>query len=1340
MKKLFLSLLFAALTFASFGQQANSDQYIFELISEDSGFTFNEIKSITTDKNNMLWFGCHDGLYYHDTKKITRFKFDPKDESSIPSNNIILVYCDSDGRLWISTDKGICYFNEVNGEFVNVNFNLIGEFQATKLLEHTVGNYIVVIDGKLYTFSRDNLENLCLINISTNANITTICNSENGNLYVGCDDGCTYSLDKSLKNLSLINTNANKSISTICEHDNKIYIGYSNDGIDVANTKGDIMRQYRTDGEKRHKLPSNVVRTIVGRSNGDIWVGTAAGIVVISPDATTTITATTHNRLPRNSIYALHVDKKDALWVGMWAGNIAYYNDANYRFKYSSKNNSHSEQKGVGLVHHFELHDNDSTIWVANEWSGFGLYNFMDSKYIEDYRPDLHVKTLKRDKNGNLWIGTIGQGLYYMDTKSKKISKIDIPKVFGRNTVIPAIEIDDRNHELWIGSRGNGVLRYNIDTKEFTHYDIKTEKRLPTNAIWAIKLIGNDLAICSDDGLIIRDGDSGNFSLHLFQNDDLFDNSCYSLYHDIKTNNIYVCTKEYGVQIFDINSRQFQPLDYNDILDEYQIYNIIKDSKDQLWISSNNGIYQCSPLNNKLKHFSKSDGLHNLRFHPASCAITKDDILFFGSIDGFYYIDTNLIKSDDQKYGAFISSISINGESLSPHNCIYQDSYLLTNISQLKLPTKNNTISFNVVTNNVLKSDNYTFRYRLIGYLDNWTECDNTKDIVYTRLPFGRYQFEVQARNSNGTWSDSCIVDIKIETPLMLKWYAILLYLIILTLITIYIIREAAFKIQVKRDIEIEREINIINNRSFEEKVKFFMNISHELRTPLSLIHAPLNLLRQETHSKESLLHISAIKRNTDRLLRLTNQILDFRLLEVGKLKAAMSRCNVVRLCSETHEYFEYQIKDRQINFSFESSDNPIYASIDEDLIGKVIYNLLNNALKYSAEGSSVSMKIESRNVDTRELPFDTMTGCDFEGDAIIISIADAGIGIKAENLPHIFKRFYFNQNDAFSSSGIGLHMCMEYINLHNGKILVQSEVQRGTTFTVAIPTNCDKGCANEQADVISTNPYKIEESGNDSASAESKNQHKSTILIVDDNSEIRFYLKKMLGRSYNCVTAKNGQQGLDMAIEVSPQLIIMDVLMPIMGGVECVTKLRDNDSTKLIPIIMLTGLTDDNTLIQGVKSGVDAYLAKPINETLLFVHVEKLLSRNTLFSSAISNSKANSVSNMSSPSFIENIENIIEQNLQNNTMDVNFIAHQMQVSRSTLQRNFKNEIDMGVAEFIRDYRLRSAVKLMESGIYNIDEISICVGFNSSSYFCKAFKYKYGETPKKYYETLKGNK
>lgn len=606
------------------------------------------------------------------------------------------------------------------------------------------------------------------------------------------------------------------------------------------------------------------------------------------------------------------------------------------------------------------------------------------------------------------------------------------------------------------------------------------------------------------------------------------------------------------------------------------------------------------------------------------------------------------------------------------------------------------------------------------NYLNDWIEIDQGTDVVFTKIPPGNYTLEVLAANSDGVWSEKPKeFHIKIAPPFWMSWYAFLFYGLVAIAGSFLILRELRF-----------REKSRTDEILFSEKVKFFTNVSHEFRTPLTLIISPLNnLIKRFEHDPSAIDHMKIIKRNADRLLNLTNQVLDFRLIELNRIKLKKEKADIVSLCRNAYDCFEYEATSKQINCIFNSSFKSFQLEIDPEKIEKVVYNLLSNGFKHSYEKGQVILSIEQKALDRSSYANNYFVGHKFFGNALEIKVKDSGKGIKKGHIPLIFDRFFVDQENEETGLGIGLHMCQEYIHLHGGNIMVNSEEGNGVVFTANIPTETDTDFKKEEM-IIQYHFDNITKKEQPVVPEVHSAIENKFVLYVEDNDELRIYFKNILSKRYKVLTAKNGLQALDIAEETRPDIIISDILMPGMDGLELTDRVRKSKKINDIPVILLTALSDETYKIESMGKGANAFISKPVDESFLFAKIDNILGRQEAIKKKIEGqAKELSPALNSTDSFIDHARRIVDRNLQNSDFSVSEFATQLNTSRSSLQRKIKAELNVSPTEFIRDIRLKRAIELMKAGAYNIDEIGLLAGFNSTSYFIRTFKKKYGKTP-----------
>jgi signal transduction histidine kinase/DNA-binding response OmpR family regulator len=826
-----------------------------------------------------------------------------------------------------------------------------------------------------------------------------------------------------------------------------------------------------------------------------------------------------------------------------------------------------------------------------------------------------------------------------------------------------------------------------------------------------------------------------------FEHDTIFglsETMIYTVFED-KDETLWVGTKGKGIFKLNPSNNEIKRINKDQELSNADIFGIIEDKNGNIWFSSDKGIFCYFKSDDIVTRYSTIDGLPGEQFTPNSVLASSSGKLFFGSSNGFCYINPDNIKTNKVTPNIFLSKLLINNKSFDQSNNFEANSHITEEIREIKLHHNQNSLTFGVVANNFIKPAKNKFRYRLTNYEESWIDVDYNKDITFTKIPPGKYTLEVMGSNNDNVWSSEPLkIKINILYPLWQKWYAMIFYFLIIATIAYIVNKEIRLRLKLRKEIMAERYKSEAKEIVFSEKLKFFTNISHEIRTPLTLIISPLNnLLGKFQFDASTSDQLLIIKRNSQRLLRLTNQILDFRLLEVNKLKANNKKADIISICIEVFNCFELLIKEKQINFIFSSNFKKLWIYIDADMIEKIVYNLVANAIKFSNEKGQIFLSIESKELNQESYHGYIESGNKFIGKSVEIKVRDLGKGIKKEILPVILDRFTTDPNENETGAGIGLHLCQEYAKLHNGNILVESEEGKGSTFILNIPFQ--ENSQYEKTPIVKQLSFENNLLSNIEPEIKQINGIKKVILLAEDNDELRNYLKSYLNNYYKVITAKNGLQAVEIAKEVIPDIIITDILMPQMSGIELTISLKNNAKTNQIPIIVLTALSESKYQKESLLKGVDSYLTKPVDETLLLIQIENILSNREMIKKRIElhDEKSNEKELSSNgDTLIEKTEKIIKQNLRNSDFDFAKLLEILNISRSTFHRKIKSSTNQSPSEFIRDVRLKNAVDLMKTTNFNIDEIGTYVGFNSTSYFIRSFKKKYGKTPKEYYSGI----
>ncbi len=1320
--------------------------YFFERISPESGFAFDAVYTIAEDCNGLVWFGCNNGLYHYNTHEIEKIMLHQNNAASPQAVKVNKILTDDQCRMWVCTEVGLYSLVPEENEIRQIHFdsntlNLPGQ-SVEDILQWDSTRFLLLINRTLFVYNiiDDSFSEVKNGSFPIKETISYLGRGRNEEVLIGTTNGNLFiSREGKISDYSLLYEKSGNPIRSVCVNGDSYLIGFDGSGVDVINTSGKLIETYHEGAEGNYKLPSNRVRQIIRRPNGQIWIGTYGGLLIISPGSRQIIKNDGINGLPYNSIYALYQGKNDGIWVGTWAGGLAYFNEYNYRFQHIKHigNRISGDQSFFSSL----TEDYNNNIWIGSEDGGISVYNPQTNTFYNEmtHSPTTQlerIKTLYSNDGINLWIGTFNMGFWHYNIEKRSIRHVNMNIPSPEINYSSIVQIDN---DLWISTRGRGIIQYNLVTSDKRLFNFgRLFPELPSlNWIWStFRDSKNGLWICTDNGLLLKPDRSNDF-INYFQNDSIFglsNNIIYTIYED-KDGIFWVGTRGKGMFNLNYSTFEIKPFIHNETIANSDVYGITGDDYNNIWFSTNNGIYRYDPVAETLRRFTSIDGLSGDQFIPKAAIKSSDGRLYFGSSNGFNIIDPRLIRNNPIPPNVFISKVLVNNhpyEFMSGENA---NKYYIPGIKELELRHNSNSLTFGFASNCFIKPSKTQFRYRLLNYMNEWTVIENGRDISFTKIPPGHYTLEVYGSNNDNIWSEQPLrIPIRIHPPVWFSWYAYIGYFLISIVIIYFLFKESKIRIQMRKDIMAERFKNEAGKTINEEKIKFFTNISHEFRTPLTLIISPINnLLNKFQYDHTTAKQLKTIKRNADRLSRLTNQVLDFRLLEAGQIHVNQKKVDIVEICTHVIDCFEFQITEKKINFIFSSDHKSYWMMLDPEMTEKIIYNLLSNAFKFSREKGQILFSIEKKELHDGSYSENIYTGNKFFGEALEIKIRDFGIGISPSILPTVFERFTKAPNNQKTGSGIGLHMCQEYAKLNNANIVVRSEPDKGSTFILNIPY---KKCSWNKKETFIMQPHydKLEHKDVEVIENKSTHDNETVVLIVEDNDDLRIYLKNFLNDHYRVLTAKNGTQGLEIALEVIPNIIITDIMMPGIDGLELTAAIKSNKKTSFIPVIILTAMSESEYQKQGLLKGADSFLVKPIDEYILMAQIQNILKNRQSLQRIFNeeSDKPNANNRSLQLSFIEQAEQVVLEQLQKPDFNISELASQLNVSHSSLHRKIKTSVNQSPTEFIRDLRLKNAIKLMKDNKYTMDEISAYVGFNSASYFMRSFKKKYGKTPKEY--------
>lgn len=1020
--------------------------------------------------------------------------------------------------------------------------------------------------------------------------------------------------------------------------------------------------------------------------------------------------------LDESTVRALYKDSNGRLWMSKRNGKVEVYDSLKNYLGYLTEMGTIAKN-GIpleGVTYHM-MRDSDGFIWLSTKGRGiirleptgdrFKLRRFeYDEKDLYSLSHN-NVYWLHEDGNGRLWAATFGGGLNLL----QKTENDEYQFINSRNKLkgFPIDECYRVRHiasdsvgNVWVGTT-SGVVCFKKDFKmpesiQFHYYkrNLDGNTSLSSNNVYHI--------ICTRKGEVYMATFGG--GLMKLETIDDAGNATFKAY-----------TRAEGL--------------LSDIL-----LSVEEDEEGNLWISTESGLSKFLVEEQRFEHYNERNFGDKVRFEESTSLSFDTGIMTFGTTNGILYFSTQDVKKSEYVPPIYWVGLKIANKEVEPNDAKGILSQSLNSTECLELSYKDDMVAISYAALDYDYPENIRYAYFLEGFDKEWNYVDRLRTATYTNLPPGKYVFRVKSTNSDGIWvNNERGINLYVspsfwETPLAICMYILILFTVfgiaIYILFTIY---------RLKHKVSVEQQVSDV-------KLKFFTNISHELRTPLTLIAGPIEyVMKNEELSENVRNQLKIVERNTDRMLRMVNQILDFRKIQKNKMKLRIEKMNVVPFVRQIMDNFEALAEAHHIDFVFESEKTLLELWVDADKLEKIIFNLLSNAFKYTPQGKMITLFIHENE------------------NSVAIGIQDQGIGIPENKKASIFMRFenlidknLFNQQ----SSGIGLSLVKELVELHQATIRVDSKVGEGSCFIVEFQKG--KEHYSEDVELIVSDNLNVSDVGenismvdlNEKTEGEiSVSGERKTMLLVEDNLELRFFLRSIFNSFYDVLEAADGMEGLEKAKKFVPDIIISDIMMPAMDGLVMVKEIRENLTTSHIPIILLTAKTDMETQLCGVEQGADDYITKPFSAMFLKAKVDNMLARRSrlqqMYRANLMNepdlgdeAMAESKSEMSEQDrkFMDKLVELMEKNMENGNLLVDDLVKELTISRSVFFKKLKSLTGLAPVEFIKEMRVKRAAKLIEVGRYSMTQITYMVGFNDSRYFSKCFKQHYGMTPTEYKE------
>ncbi|NII29742.1 response regulator [Pseudoflavitalea sp. X16] len=1343
---------------------AQSEHYNFYKLDTYTGLSHNQVNTILKDQDGFVWFGTMSGLNRYDGYSCKVFRKKYNDSSSLLDNNIRSLYELPNRKIWVLTMGGACIYNSSTEKF-DVNYN--GYLQSLGLPSGTIANIVKGNNGR-YWFLYDNLDLYLYLgtekkirpfrkkqDFNDPEKITSLKETKDGKLWLVYQNGLLQKYDINSNEIVFSSTtfqNLNKGTGPyglFIDNDGDIWLWGLNNGVFLFQPQDNSIKQFN-ENSFPSRLNANLVSQIVQDNKGLIWVATDHGGVTLIDKKDKFRTSYLLNdpkdlrSLGQNSITSMYKDDNGIIWLGTYKQGVSYLNSNVVLFPLYRHQESNVKSLPYDDVNRF-VEDKSGNIWIGT--NGGGLI-FFDRK-LKTFKQYLHdpynknslsnnvIVSLCIDHENVLWIGTYFGGLNSFDGRKfthYRHSDSDTSSLANDNVW----EIfEDREQNLWIGTLGSGLDLFDRATNRFKHkqYNKGLQNPFPFDYISTmLQDKKGDLWVGTSGGIVIFEKDKTIPVFYQSSKDknDLSNNSIICLLEDSK-GRIWVGTRE-GLNLFNEQAKQFQTFTTSDGLPDNMILNILEDDHQTLWLSTPNGLCNVIPKQNKSGlvfsaiNYDETNNLQNREFNDNAALRTRAGELIFGGPSGFNIIDPSTIRQPVYRPKIVFTGLQILNNTVEPGELINNRVLLQQSLSQLQsigLKYKENVFSIEFASLDFGHSARNKYAYMMEGFNTDWLYADGSqRRATYTNLGPGHYTFKVKALTTDGLWSEVKTLQVNIEPPFWRTPLAYLIYALIAAGLFTLARRITLDRIHMRFELKQQRREAERAHALDQLKTKFFTNVSHEFRTPLSLIIAPLNKIIDHTADEEQRKQLNLVQRNAKRLLNLVNQLLDFRKMEVQEIKLHPSIGDIVRFCKDISHSFMDIAEKKRIQFSFSANIDSLEIYFDKDKMEKILFNLLSNAFKYTHDNGMVSINLVY-NPPAKE-----------EGDGTLaIEVKDTGIGIPADKHDKIFERFFQTDMPADmvnQGTGIGLAITKEFVKLHQGIIRVQSEPGKGTCFTVLLPAKK----IGEPLPRTTTHPIPAAETEQVILEESQKSGKKKTILIVEDNEDLRFYLKDNLKAQYHVEEAVNGKEGWGKIKLLNPDLVVSDIMMPLMDGVELARKIKTETLTAHIPVILLTAMGSEEKQLEGLKVGVNDYITKPFTFEILASRIRNLLAQQMLlqkrFRTQIEVNPSEVTVTSVDEKFLQQALELVEKHMDNPEFSVEDFSRDMFMNRVTLYRKIHSLTGKSPLEFIRSIRLKRAARLLDKSGMSVAEIAYEVGFNNPKIFTKFFKEEFKVTPSQY--------
>ncbi|WP_418262476.1 hybrid sensor histidine kinase/response regulator transcription factor [Flavobacterium faecale] len=1341
MRKLFFLICIFSFIWTGYAQ---TGIYKFKHLSTADGLSQNSAITIIQDDLGQMWIGTRDGLNKYDGSKFTTYRHNRTNPQSISNSDVLCLEQDSEGYIWVGTATGLNKYNPKKDSFkhyfsdeekLSLRGNTIWAIKELSNKDLWVGTPSGI---SIYDRTKDSFKS-----VSDEGFIFSIFENKKGNVFIGTKNGLKQLVHKSIKGYqfkTIKGTEKFNILDIIESPTGSLLLGTRTQGVLEYNSTEGTVKPYLNALPAKNKN----VRQMLLDDKGVLWIGTYGGLLIVDKNKkirTFNSNINDDESISDDFIKFLFKDRKGSIWIGTYNGGIDIWDKSNVNFITITQKPGNL---GIGFKVVSSIIAYKDDLIFGTEGGGISIVNkktrkieHINTKSFPALLSD-NIKSLYVTEDNNLWIGTFEDAfvVYNLETKKNNTSLYSNLLDYLQGVGVYVIK-QDADGNMLIGTIGKGLIRYNLNDKSIKVIDSETKpKGLLVGIVRSIKVDSKaNIWVSTIKGLNVIDP-QGRIKDYFYDSKLQIGYNVTSVFEDSK-GGIWAGTE--GDGLFKFVKNQFQAVDLkiSNSSAVTGVRRIIEDSKGNFWISTvNQGIVYFNPVNSKvLANYTRKEGLPSNQFNNnASLSISKSKF-FFGGPSGAVYFDADNLVRNTYSPQVIITDFKIKNKSINANDESQLLSKTISFTKEMELSYEQGNFSISFSIPNFINSSSNHYQYRLKGLDNDWIET-HQNSVSYTIQNPGTYVFEVKGINSDGISNEEpTSLQIRVFPAPWRTWWAFVLYGIAIFIALYYLLNILKSKERLKHQLVLEQNETEQTKALNAAKLEFFTNISHEFRTPLTLILGPLHQIL-DNYKGSSLMYkkLKVVESNANHLLQLINRLMDFRKLENNIVKLETAEGNIVKFLREIYLSFSEYAKDGNYDYIFQTSSEEIKVYYDRYKLEQVFYNLISNAFRYTPKNGKIVVRVTEKK------------------RKIFISVEDTGVGIAPEYRDKIFERFFevaINNkpnNDYNKGTGIGLSIVKNIVDLHKGEITIkENENQVGTIFMVKLLLGRKHLSDTEIiqdfkfSDDVSQYVNQLEEKEvflEEDLLENLTSEDKLTVLLVEDNVELRKFMRDLLIKRYHILEAENGKVGYKIAQKEQVDLIVSDVIMPVMTGTELCSLIKEDIKTSHIPVILLTSRSSLIFKLEGLESGADDYISKPFNVTEFELRVKNLLNsisrlRQKMTSTEIVQPDEIVLSSLDEKLYKKALQ-IVEANIGNEEFDVLFFCEELGVSRTVLFKKIKAWTDFTPNEFIQHIRLMKGAQLLEQEKLSVSEISYSLGFKNPKYFSKCFSKKFGKTPTEY--------